>query len=195
MDDQHENMQRQEELPTNSPRTTTENNPLAELFGDVITERVVVSRGDVLLMVLNYACRNSLTFTALSNLIKLINRLFRNPILPESRYHISEMIRSKAGGGVKFHFYCTSCYHYMGELPDNTSSFECSLCKETCKLSSVAEAPFFVTFDLRHQLQRVLEDGDFTDLTLSDPSSERVNDIQDGTMYKEFVAATAEAGQ
>lgn len=183
--------QRQEESASNSPSATE--NSLAELFGDVISERVVVSRGDILLMVLKYACRNNLTFTGLSSLIKLINRVFQSPILPESRYSVNQMI-TKAGGGITFHFYCTSCYHYADELPDNVSLFECSQCKQTCIVSSVVDAPFFVTFDIRHQLQRVLDDGDFRDLTLNHQSSETVNDIQDGTMYQEFVAATAAVG-
>lgn len=121
--------------------------------------------------------------------------MFRAPVLLESRYYINQMMQNTACGAVTFHFYCTSCYNYIGELPDKTSSFECPHCKEKCKVSSVADAPFFITFDVRQQLKRVLQKGDFLDLTNYHPSTHsHYSDIQDGSMYQEFVSATAQAG-
>lgn len=49
---------------------------LSELFGEIVKDKVAVSKGDILLMVLKYAVHHSLTFLALMELIEMINLFF-----------------------------------------------------------------------------------------------------------------------
>ncbi|CAN7989766.1 unnamed protein product [Ixodes pacificus] len=162
------------------------------LFRCIIGERVVVSRGDILVMVLKYAATNSLTFTGLTNLVKMVNCFFAEPILPESRYFLGKMFDA---GGATFHFYCSSCFYYVGELDASCPSFQCPHCSEVCNVSNVSDPPFFITFDVQSQLQRILSSTDFLDLTEPLGDATPMCDITDGSQYRAFVNDTAHSGR
>lgn len=140
----------------------------SDLFKEKISERVVMSRGELLLMVIKYAVSSNLTFTGLSNLIKMVNCVFSEPVLPESRYMITQALRT-AENHLTFHFYYMHCFYYLGLL-DNCSEFTCPHCKQMCKVSSLSEVPFFVTLDLHSQLQKISKSGVFLDLPQPLPS-------------------------
>ncbi|XP_049522622.1 uncharacterized protein LOC125945091 [Dermacentor silvarum] len=69
-----------------SSADTNRTTQLGELFQGALNEKVVVSKGDMLLMILQHALKNNLTLTALTNLIEMINLFFERPVLPQSKY-------------------------------------------------------------------------------------------------------------
>ncbi|CAN8006934.1 unnamed protein product [Ixodes hexagonus] len=97
-------------------------------------------------------------------------------------------------GGATFHFYCPHCFFFVGKLDVNSTSFQCSHCSQVCKVSSVSEPPYFITFDVVSQLQRVLGNSDFLDLTATLQDASPLCDITDGSMYRTFVNETAGVG-
>lgn len=59
---------------------------------------------------------NHLSVTAMTDLLKLINNIFRTPILPESKYMIDKLLNPE--GGVTFHAVCNTCSAYIEEFVD-----------------------------------------------------------------------------
>lgn len=149
--------------------------------------RVVVSKGDILLMILRYIASNTLSFTALTNLVKMANSFFPN-LFCQSCYLLDKTF---GNGGVTFHFDCPHCFFFVGKLDVNSTSFQCSHCSQVCKVSSVSEPPYFITFDVVSQLQRVLGNSGFLDLTATLQDASPLCDITDGSMYHTFVNETA----
>ncbi|XP_075747072.1 uncharacterized protein LOC142804234 isoform X2 [Rhipicephalus microplus] len=132
-----------------------------ELFTDVITERVVLSRGDILLMVLKHAVKNNLSFTGLTSMLDLINRIFEHPILPDSRYQLSKLL-SKTGTTMTYYCFCPKCFTHI-ENAETNASFQCIQCGHRTSVSSLSDMPFFVTLDVESQLQRLLK-ANFTEI-------------------------------
>ncbi|XP_070393260.1 uncharacterized protein [Dermacentor albipictus] len=163
-----------------------------DLFNDVITERVVVSKGDILLMVLKHAVKNNLSFKGLTSILDLINRIFECPILPHSRYQLSKLL-SKTGTTMSYFCFCPKCYTHI-ENAEANSSFQCTQCRHKTSVSSLSDLPFFVTLDVESQLQRLLKDCTRLDLTKPLHHDSSVADIWDGEMYRRFAAAAQHCG-
>ena len=72
------------------------------------------SPAEILLMILNYSIKNKLCLTAMSELIMLINRLFQEPILSESRYMIDKLFNPKSE--IEYHITCSNYCLYIGNL-------------------------------------------------------------------------------
>lgn len=180
-----------EDAMDSDPQGTQAARNFAELFQGIVGEQVVVSKGDILVMLLKYVASNNLSFTGLTNLVKMVNSFFSKPILPDSRYFLSKMF---GDGGATFHFYCPHCFFFIGKLDNSCSSFQCSHCSRECQVSNVSEPPFFLTFNVQSQLQGILKNSDFLDLTEPLGDGHTMGDITDGSMYRTFVNETAEAG-
>lgn len=165
---------------------------LSELFGEILKDKVAVSKGDILLMVLKYAIRHTLTFSALMDLVEMINLFFERPVLPHSQHMLKKVIE-KAGTTMNFHFFCPECSSYIGDV-DPSSPFQCLKCNHNICLSTVNNVSFFVLFDIPCQLQKVLKGCDFVDLTEPLKPKDGFSDICDGELYRAFVSSTANAG-
>nr|XP_037269998.1 uncharacterized protein LOC119161561 isoform X2 [Rhipicephalus microplus]XP_037285845.1 uncharacterized protein LOC119178705 isoform X2 [Rhipicephalus microplus] len=163
-----------------------------ELFTDVITERVVLSRGDILLMVLKHAVKNNLSFTGLTSMLDLINRIFEHPILPDSRYQLSKLL-SKTGTTMTYYCFCPKCFTHI-ENAETNASFQCIQCGHRTSVSSLSDMPFFVTLDVESQLQRLLKDCALLDLTKPLHHDGSLGDLCDGEMYHKFAASTQQCG-
>ncbi|XP_077521119.1 uncharacterized protein LOC144132521 [Amblyomma americanum] len=173
---------------TSSLEDRTENS-IFDLFESTVTEKVVLSKGDILLLILKYSKRHNLTLTGLVNLVELVNLMFSQPILPTSPYLLKKLLNQQ-GDTLKFNYYCPMCIIHVGEV-EKKKQFNCPKCK---KWWSVSEAPFFVMLDVVPQLQKVLAGCEFLDLTQPLPCTDELSDICDGAMYRDFVAATCDAG-
>lgn len=165
--------------------------PFLEWFSAVVTQKVVLSKGDIFLMILKYSIRHRLTFSALNNLVELVNLIFEDPILPTSQY-LLEKVFDEAGKPMRPQYYCSEsdCFVCIGDV-GSRKQFECPKCKKKWRVS---EAPFFILLDVLPQLKKVLKGCDLRDLTKPLGHSDALSDICDGTMYRDFVDATADVG-
>lgn len=161
---------------------------LADFFSELVSQKVTLSRGDILMMVLKYSLHMNLSFTGLTGLIKMINSFFEYPILPDTKHGINKVFE-KSGTSMAFHFFCPQCLIYLGSCAPG-SLLHCSQCGQPCGSSAMADAPFFVLLDLPSQLRKVLKECEFRDLTEPLQSTDTLSDMLDGSMYREFVAAT-----
>lgn len=109
--------------------------PFLEWFSAVVTQKVVLSKGDIFLMILKYSIRHRLTFSALNNLVELVNLIFEDPILPTSQY-LLEKVFDEAGKPMRPQYYCSEsdCFVCIGNV-GSRKQFECPKCKK--KMASV----------------------------------------------------------
>ncbi|XP_049511151.1 uncharacterized protein LOC125939771 isoform X1 [Dermacentor silvarum] len=163
-----------------------------DLFKEIVTEKVVVSKGDILLMVMKYALKTNLSLTALANLIEMINLMFERPILPHSQYMFSKLC-SNVGAKMTFHFFCPKCYVHAGHSQSNTS-LQCPKCGHAMEVSAMADAPFFVLLDIPSQVQKLIKDCNILDLTKPLRPCDTFSDITDGKLYRDFVTSTIGSG-
>ncbi|XP_077544868.1 uncharacterized protein LOC144158083 [Haemaphysalis longicornis] len=177
----------------NQPGSGTTHHPeIAGLFKEVLSRKLVVLKGDILLMVLKYALRMNLSFTGLASLVDMINSFFDSPVLPRSKYFVNKLLGCQ-GTQMTFHFFCPECMIYVGEGGPGVS-LQCPECKRVCGSSPLCDAPFFVLFDIPSQLQKLLKGCEFLDLTEPLEFNGTLSDMKDGSMYRDFVTATRKAG-
>lgn len=63
----------------------TNRTQLGDLFQEVLNEKIVVSKGEMLLMIFKHAIKSNLSFTAMVSLIEMVNMFFERPVLPQDR--------------------------------------------------------------------------------------------------------------
>lgn len=130
-----------QEPDANQPGSGATHHPeIAGLFKEVLSRKLVVLKGDILLMVLKYALRMNLSFTGLASLVDMINSFFDSPVLPRSKYFVNKLLGCQ-GTQMTFHFFCPECMIYVGEGRPGIS-LQCPECKRVCGSSPLCDAPF-----------------------------------------------------
>lgn len=92
-----------------------ENIPGDSYLNEIPSINNMLTRGEILLMILTLAVRHSLTWAAIIDLLKMINKLFnRRDAVPEINYKLLQYISIEMNS-MKYHFYCRNCKTYLGE--------------------------------------------------------------------------------
>ena len=114
----------------------------SEEFSRTVTTRVDKTVGEIFLMILQYSVHNHQSVTAMTNLFKLMNAVFSEPILPDSRYAMYVLLNSKSDNN--FHAVCHNCSAYVGIFEEVVSVEKCSNCNMDLDLSNPSNASYFV---------------------------------------------------
>nr|XP_037271164.1 uncharacterized protein LOC119163305 [Rhipicephalus microplus] len=170
----------------------TNRTQLGDLFQEVLNEKIVVSKGEMLLMIFKHAIKSNLSFTAMVSLIEMVNMFFERPVLPHSRYQLGKLF-SEHGTEMSFHFICGKCSTVHEVAQSYAQSSHCQKCGWALA-SSVNSESFFVLLDVPSQLRKVLKNCSFLDLTKPLSQSSNLSDICDGELYRKFVSATVDEG-
>lgn len=85
-----------------------------------------------MLLLVTFFVRHNLTKNALVDLLKIINIILNEKVIPESHYkftkYCSEFLKYKK------HYYCGKCKLYLGELCNKIAkTFECTNCSDIDK--------------------------------------------------------------
>lgn len=160
-------------------------------FHPIIDTAVDVSRNDTLYMALGLARRENFTHTALCNSIKLLNAVFRSPILPDTIDSLDGLLKSEQF--VRYFFFCCVCMKPFGELDyKNLKLFTCPNpnCRTVNFISDLRKAHFFVMFSIPHQLENMLQNPELYNALVSPAEALArgregfICDLQDGSMYQ-----------
>ena len=157
-------------------------------FYESIRQLVDRSPAEVLLMILKYSIKNKLCLTAMSELIMLINRLFPEPVLPESRYIIDKLFNPKSE--VEYHITCPKCCLYIGNLQNIKTSTKCRNFNYNINITHPSNMNFFVIINPSHEIgYHLTKHADYYHYVLHERVSEEghIQDIYDGQYYKNFV--------
>lgn len=158
-----------------------------ELFQDVPV-KVNKTCGEVLVMALKYALRNKLALTSTSDLFKLINLMFEQPFLFESRYYIDKIFNPTTH--CDFHAICPSCKVYVGKLGTMDAAVTCLKCSELMNLSSPSCLNFFMIIDPSEAIADILKEHEnYYHYVINERKhvKNHFRDIYDGRKYRKFV--------
>ncbi|KAK3908358.1 Titin [Frankliniella fusca] len=170
-----------------------------ERFTSPITAQVMASPAEALLMALDMAEQNQLTFKAFVDSVKLLNCLFSEPVIPNTVYMLDKLLHSSAG--IQRHFYCSNCSFSFGQ---RDSTVEPTLtcpepkCKHLNKISDLTKATYLVVFPLQPQIELLLKNKEVREALrspkeiLEGRNPNEFSDIYDGESYKDFANSLTE---
>ena len=160
-----------------------------------ITVPVQASVADILLMLLYYFLQHTLSHTAVTNLFKLINFIFAEPIIPDTKYLIDTLFMPTTG--VKYHAVCSNCQYYLGVFEKKQTEINCEVCKSNVTLKNLSNKDFFITIDpsasISNILQKYSKDYVYNTKTRIHEKGD-IKDMFDGKKYRNIVKELKEEG-
>ena len=157
-------------------------------FFKPLSLNVNVTSAELLLMGLKYSVNNKLPITGISDLFKLINRMFRRIVVPESRYMIDQIC--KPADDITLHGICLVCTKYIGKFTDFNTHICCTNCHMEVDMSNPSNQCFFSMIDPSDAIREYLETHeDYYSYVLNGRQHEinSIKDIYDGNLYRKFV--------
>lgn len=135
--------------------------------------------------VLSYYVRHNLTWVALEDMLSLLNTIFGQQILPQSKYLFKKFFPK--GFNPIIHHFCENCGLYIDEKESATTTKNCSNCEAVVSLNTSGKN-YFITLPLKPQLSDVLErNADYLKLHHNSESCS-IHDVFDGKLYKNLVS-------
>ena len=148
------------------------------------------SQAEALLMILTYAARHQITGSALDDLLKLINHLFGQEVVPASKYAFNKVFQ-KNMDKVKFHLYCKNCKTTLGGQNEvlEKAITECAACNSPVEPNTLNNGAFFISVPIAPQIQNILNTPELqTKLSYRvdrpGKAGNIISDIYDGDLYK-----------
>lgn len=143
---------------------------------------------DALLMVHTYSIRHNLSWTAIEDLIRLMNHVIGEDKLPTSIHIFKEKFKKSNNCIPVKHFVCHNCDVYLGtlnEIKDLESNF-CPHCESEIQTDTKFKKNHFVIMPVREQLKKVLERN--SDRLIFDfrPSTSHMCDVHDSSLFQEL---------
>ncbi|CAN8002657.1 unnamed protein product [Ixodes pacificus] len=143
-----------------------------------------------ILLILTYVVSAGLSWVQVDGLLKLVNTLFGEVILPGSKYAFRKLWEIRKNKMVTLNFFCEVCHFYLGSSSSANTSFTCGECgKIYSSQVLIKNGCFFLTFDIKKKLEHMLKDvgqalGDNLSRLAASAQSACYSDITDGSLYK-----------
>ena len=183
------------ELLFNSEYNTSLDPDIEENSGDknewintLLYENSGINLGNAISRILKYFIKNSLTKTALYELMDLLDFFLPKPNnLPKTKYQFNKIINKilpNSNNVIQKHRICEKCSGYIGKWNDTIEVTTC----ENCDSSEVKG--IFVEYDLKSVLKNALEHQNLSDLlkthqqSVDNNSEDYISDITSGSKYK-----------
>ena len=165
-------------------------------FHKIIQQSVDKSPAEVLLMILKYSIKNNSTLTAMSELMQLVNSMFLEPILPQSRYMLDKLFNTDFD--VTYHVICPKCRIYLGKLEETRSDDHYGNCQTKLNFAHLSEMNFFIIINPCREIQNYLTKyADYYYHIMHEREHEKnhIKDIYDGRCYRQFVQNLPDANK
>ena len=121
-------------------------------------------------------------------MFKLVNSIFREPILPDSRYTTDKLLNQNTG--VQFHAVCHNCKAYIGKFEEVNSITVCNVCQKDLDLANPSNTSFFVIIDPSTQVSDLLRihGKEYNYITRERQREDgHLKDVYDGNAYQNFL--------
>lgn len=137
---------------------------------------------DGLSMVYAYSVRHNLSWTAVEDLILLVNSIIGNDSLPSSKYMFMKKFKPKKSFSSSTHFWCQVCEKYLGVKEDFVDAV-CPNCNCEIVTDTKYKKNHFVTMPIKSQLKNVLEQNS-EQLIYDTNSSSDIRDVHDSQNFR-----------
>ncbi|KAK8759804.1 hypothetical protein V5799_028929 [Amblyomma americanum] len=145
-------------LTEESESSEDEDDGLPSSFAQFSNEKLPnaeVTKMGAIAAVMAYAVSHGLTLAALGDLIKLINFLFRQNVLPQSTYAFRKLWCKEKQDIVQYHYFCETCGALLNVIE---KSAQCPNCRYTSALQKLKDrGSFFIILNLHKQLSFAIE--------------------------------------
>lgn len=175
----------------------TTDDPLHKIGTDTGMDTVLKSTGciikaDALLLIMTHAAVHNITGSQLDDLLRLINFLFGNDVVPGSKHLFNKVFKNNSEI-VEFHLYCRACKCHIGtqKLVTDQNITQCPSGNETVEITSLNNGSFFMNVPVAPQIQNLLENPGIQkhlSYRFDRPHSVEndISDIFDGVMYEKL---------
>lgn len=161
-------------------------------LGDVLCGCTATTEGDAFLMCLALGIRHGLSWVAIVDILKMINKLFGRDVIRASKYFFMKHF-DVSKGCTTVHMYCPSCDGYLGtkETVVDGQIVECNNCQTDVQPFS-KNSSYFVSVDMKRQLRNIMEQPHVAHEVMTYRFERRkiqenaLEDIYDGRMYKQL---------
>lgn len=176
---------------------TPTDDPLHKIGTDTGMDTVLKSTGSItkaeaLLLIMSHAAVHNITGCQLDDLLKLINFLFGNDVVPRSKHMFNKVFKNNSEI-VEFHLYCRGCKSHIGtqKLVTEQNITQCPSCNEAVEITSLNNGSFFINVPVAPQIQNLLENSEIQEhLNYRFDRPNRIenviSDIYDGVMYEKL---------
>lgn len=144
--------------------------------------------GEIILMILKFVLVHALSLTATTDLFRLVNALFPEPFIPNTRYLIDKLFYPK--NCTKLYATCSNCGAGMGRFERRDRYLRCKVCETVVDVKDYAYKDFFVMMDVATPISKLLEsNGEYYNHVVNHRVQEAgfIRDIYDGRRYRKFV--------
>lgn len=156
-----------------------------EEFGDDVLPNCSTTKAAALTMITSFVVAHGLTWTALDDLLSMINCMFAPAMdtLPRSKHLFRKLWSSKVKDVITYHYYCEVCTSPLDETEEE--KLYCPICNKHLVKKQLKESGcFFVLFDMHHQIGQVVSKTKstlHTNLTkLANKGSAVMTDVSEG---------------
>ncbi|XP_064479913.1 uncharacterized protein LOC135393391 [Ornithodoros turicata] len=149
------------------------------------------TKAQALLLILTFVVTAGLSWTQADGLLKLINALLGDKVLPNSKYMLRKLWNKNKRGILDLHYLCEACEAVLAQSSKTTEkSLTCHICSTKYDVADLTAAgSFFAILNIKGQLQSLLKR--FSRCILENTmkirsrlSSSELCDITDGSYYK-----------
>ncbi len=151
-----------------------------------------ITKAEALLLIMTHAAVHNITGCQLDDLLRLINFLFGNDVVPGSKHLFNKIFKNNSEI-VEFHLYCRACKCHMGtqKLVTDQNITQCPSCNEIVEITSLNNGNFFINVPVAPQIQNLLENPEIQkhlSYRFDRPHSVEnvISDIFDGVMYEKL---------
>lgn len=193
LEEQYNDEQEEQNIPVGNILGQDGNGPREPLLNTPLCQCTTTTEGDALLMCLALGMRHNLSWVALVDVLKLVNKLFGHKVIAESKYFLFKYFdKMKDPDSAQIHLYCPQCNNYMGvqNLMDPQKEQRCQ-CGKQVKMRG-QKASYFVSTNVTNQLKDLLEKPEIAEEIMTYRfqrrriNEESIEDVYDGECYQKF---------
>lgn len=167
--------------------------PREALLNNVLCPCTTTTEGDALLMCLALGMRHNLTWVALVDILKFVNKLFNRKVVSSSKYYLFKYFdKLKEQDAAVVHVYCPQCEKYIGaQNLNNLEQVRLCECGAEVRLKG-QKASYFVTTNIKKQFKTLMEKPEVAEEIMTHrfqrkkSNEEALEDIFDGDGCKKF---------
>lgn len=149
-----------------------------------------MTKAQALLLILTYIVHAGLSWSQVEGLIKLVNTLCGDEVVPDTKYLLRKLWRDRMNS-LCMHFFCPACWGYLGlrTSKNKSQTFECVTCQVRHGMQGlISRGCFFLVFDLKRVLYDAMtQHAHLLYKALKQPQSVIYGvyaDITNGRMYR-----------
>lgn len=145
-------------------------------------------------MVLKFVLVHTLSLTETTDLFVMINCIFAESIVPNTRYLIDKLFHPK--NCMKLYAACPKCGAGIGRFERKDRYLRCKICKAKIDVKNYAYKDFFVMLDVAGPISKLIEShSEYYNYIVNQRVHEKgyIRDIYDGKRYREFVESLNQA--